>query len=134
MYNKLFWSLEFMEEWIHSQWCASYFFNQNLEVGVDKCFCHRNDSQYNSLFLTGGITNNRPLVLCKTVMVFYIYRTAANMVTNQQGSGTAHQQILALASIPFGDSPLFRNLLPVSFILNVMFVQRKITCSIWSAC
>jgi len=36
--------------------------------------------------------------------------TATNMVTNQQGSGTVHQQILALASMPFGDSPLFRNL------------------------
>jgi hypothetical protein len=37
-----------------------------------------------------------------------------NPVTNQQGSGTVHQQILALASIPFGDSPLFRNLLPAT--------------------
>ncbi|PNF16103.1 Nuclear pore complex protein Nup98-Nup96 [Cryptotermes secundus] len=37
-----------------------------------------------------------------------------NPVTNQQGSGTVHQQILALASMPFGDSPLFRNLLPAT--------------------
>jgi len=91
-------------------------------TGVDKCFCHPNDSQYSGLFLRAGITNSRSFVLCKTVMVFSIYRTATNMVTNQQGSGTIHQQILALASMPFGDSPLFRNLLPVSFILNVMFV------------
>jgi hypothetical protein len=63
-------------------------------------------------------------------MVFYIYRPATNMVTNQQGSESVHVQILALASMPFGDSPLFRNLLPVSFILNVMFVEKKITCSI----
>ena len=91
-------------------------------MGVDKCFCHPNDSQYIGLFLTAGITNSRPLVLCKIVMVFCIYRTASNMVTSQQGSGTVHQQILALASMPFGDSPLFRNLLPVSIILNIMFV------------
>jgi hypothetical protein len=87
-------------------------------VDVDKCFCHPNGSQYIGLFPTAGITNNTPFVLCKTVMVFYFYRSATNMVTNQQGSGTVHQQILALASMPFGDSPLFRNLLPVSFILN----------------
>jgi nuclear pore complex protein Nup98-Nup96 len=37
-----------------------------------------------------------------------------NIVTNQQGSGTVHQQILALALLPFGDSPLFRNLLPAT--------------------
>lgn len=91
-------------------------------MGVDNCFCHPNDSQYSGLFLTAGMSNNRPFVLCKTVMFFYIYRTATNMVTNQPGSGTVHQQILALASMPFGDSPLFRNLLPVSFILNAMFL------------
>lgn len=44
------------------------------------------------------------------------------MVTNQQGGNSVHQQILALASVPFGDSPLFRNLLPVSFILNEIFI------------
>jgi hypothetical protein len=37
-----------------------------------------------------------------------------NAVTNEQGSGTVHQKILVLASMPFGDSPLFRNLLPAT--------------------
>jgi hypothetical protein len=113
------WNL-WKSESIHSDVLTSL--TEVLEVGVDKCFCHPNDSQYSGLFLTTGITNNRPFVLCETVMVFCIYRTATNMVTNQQGSVAVHQQILALASMPFGDSPLFRNLLPVSFILNVMFV------------
>ncbi|XP_066999571.1 nuclear pore complex protein Nup98-Nup96 [Anabrus simplex] len=35
--------------------------------------------------------------------------------TNQQGNvSSIHDQILALASMPFGDTPLFRNLLPVT--------------------
>ena len=38
-------------------------------MGVDKCFCDH-DSQCSGFFLTAGITCNRPLVLCKTVMVF----------------------------------------------------------------
>jgi len=34
--------------------------------------------------------------------------------TKTNGSVPVHQQILALVSAPFGDSPLLKNLLPVS--------------------
>ncbi|XP_069679986.1 nuclear pore complex protein Nup98-Nup96 isoform X2 [Periplaneta americana] len=37
-----------------------------------------------------------------------------NTANNPQGSVSVHQQILSLASMPFGDSPLFRNLLPAT--------------------
>ncbi|CAK9815503.1 Nuclear pore complex protein Nup98-Nup96 [Anthophora plagiata] len=41
---------------------------------------------------------------------------AGNTTTQAKGSGTVpvHQQILALVSAPFGDSPLLKNLLPAS--------------------
>nr|CAD7588877.1 unnamed protein product [Timema genevievae] len=38
----------------------------------------------------------------------------AGIQTNQQSTNQIHQQILALAAMPFGDSPLFKNLLPAS--------------------
>jgi nuclear pore complex protein Nup98-Nup96 len=44
----------------------------------------------------------------------FLGAAGTNTVTNQQGIGTVHQQILALASMPFGDSPLLRNLLPAT--------------------
>lgn len=44
------------------------------------------------------------------------YRLAPNQVKNS-GTVPVHQQILALVSAPFGDSPLLKNLLPVSIKL-----------------
>lgn len=44
------------------------------------------------------------------------YRLAPNQVKNS-GTVPVHQQILALVSAPFGDSPLLKNLLPVSIRL-----------------
>lgn len=44
------------------------------------------------------------------------------MVSNQtktNGLVPVHQQILALVSAPFGDSPLLKNLLPVSIIFHL---------------
>lgn len=44
------------------------------------------------------------------------------MVSNQtktNGLVPVHQQILALVSAPFGDSPLLKNLLPVSIISHL---------------
>ncbi|XP_063241725.1 nuclear pore complex protein Nup98-Nup96 isoform X2 [Bacillus rossius redtenbacheri] len=38
----------------------------------------------------------------------------AGLQTSQQPNNQIHQQIMALASMPFGDSPLFRNLLPAT--------------------
>nr|CAD7426062.1 unnamed protein product [Timema monikensis] len=38
----------------------------------------------------------------------------AGIQTNQQSTNQIHQQILALAAMPFGDSPLFKNLQPAS--------------------
>ncbi|GLG96233.1 Nuclear pore complex protein Nup98-Nup96 [Gryllus bimaculatus] len=40
--------------------------------------------------------------------------TATNTTPSQQGNISVHEQMLALATMPFGDTPLFRNLLPAS--------------------
>ncbi|CAH0385420.1 unnamed protein product [Bemisia tabaci] len=40
--------------------------------------------------------------------------TATNQTQNTTVNGNVNQQILALASMPFGDTPLFKNLLPVT--------------------
>lgn len=46
--------------------------------------------------------------------------TPLNQSQSQQGNVSVHEQILALASMPFGDTPLFRNLLPASSKSNDM--------------
>lgn len=51
------------------------------------------------------------------------------MVSNQtktNGLVPVHQQILALVSAPFGDSPLLKNLLPVSIISYLMIILKQI--------
>jgi len=43
------------------------------------------------------------------------HRVASNQAKTN-GSVPVHQQILALVSAPFGDSPLLKNLLPVNIL------------------
>jgi hypothetical protein len=43
----------------------------------------------------------------------------ASNQTKTNGSVPVHQQILALVSAPFGDSPLLKNLLPVSIFIHL---------------
>lgn len=38
------------------------------------------------------------------------------MMPSQPTSSSTHPAILALASVPFADSPLFKNLLPVGIL------------------
>lgn len=61
-------------------------------------------------------------LLCAFIIV-YVYKLNKHlffrMVSNQtktNGLVPVHQQILALVSAPFGDSPLLKNLLPVSIV------------------
>lgn len=46
----------------------------------------------------------------------FIFRSNINQ-TKSSGTVPVHQQILALVSAPFGDSPLLKNLLPVNYFL-----------------
>lgn len=53
------------------------------------------------------------------------YRMVSNQ-TKTNGLVPVHQQILALVSAPFGDSPLLKNLLPVSIVSYLMIILKQI--------
>lgn len=54
-----------------------------------------------------------------SLFLFSVNRSAASNQTKSSGTVPVHQQILALVSAPFGDSPLLRNLLPVTIATEI---------------
>lgn len=54
------------------------------------------------------------IIVCKLNKHLF-FRMVSNQ-TKTNGLVPVHQQILALVSAPFGDSPLLKNLLPVSIV------------------
>lgn len=64
-------------------------------------------------FLTIFIHIDHAIESILICFVSYHHRNTTNQVKSS-GTVPVHQQILALVSAPFGDSPLLKNLLPVS--------------------
>lgn len=55
-----------------------------------------------------------------TKKIFILF-SRTNQTQNTTVNGNVNQQILALASMPFGDTPLFKNLLPVIEFFSFLY-------------